>query len=359
MEKPLKIGVIGCGEIAQTMHLPVLSDLPCYEVAAICDISEYVLNHVGDKYGIKNRYLDYRDLVNQSDLDAVLVTTHEHAAPTLAALSHGKHVLTEKPIAFNLNQADQMILAAKETQKTLMVAYNRRFDPGFEWVLSHLETINDPAFVRVHDFGGSFNPINEMYQVYKRVDISREMIQKAKEQSKREAIEALGPERAHLSDLYLSLVLLCSHDSNILHEAYGKPVRILHVEAQENWFVFALLELANGAICSWETGLLTGLPDWDQHLSVYNDQYRIDLDFNFPYNKNFPTGVRMKQFDQDGYVEKHIKKSVQSSFKREWQHFYDCVVNQREPVTSGEKGRQDLEFLIGLIRSIEEFRPKF
>src|SRR5436309_11379826 len=101
--KRLSVGVIGCGGIAQMMHLPHLHSLPeLYEIAAISDISPGVLRAMGERYHIpeRGRYARYEDLV-AAELDAVLVLTGgNHYLPALGALGAGKHVFSEKPLCY-------------------------------------------------------------------------------------------------------------------------------------------------------------------------------------------------------------------------------------------------------------------
>ncbi|MCY4111606.1 MAG: Gfo/Idh/MocA family oxidoreductase, partial [Chloroflexi bacterium] len=70
----LRIGVIGCGGIAQIQHLPHLVELRDeFEIAGLCDLSRELLDHVGDAYGVppERRHVDYRELVARADIDAV------------------------------------------------------------------------------------------------------------------------------------------------------------------------------------------------------------------------------------------------------------------------------------------------
>ena len=102
--KRVNVGVIGLGEVAQVVHLPILEALADrFRLAAVCDVSPTLVRAMGDRYGVPAdaRYADDRDLVRRDDLDAVLVLTSDeyHADNTIAALQHGKHVLVEKPIA--------------------------------------------------------------------------------------------------------------------------------------------------------------------------------------------------------------------------------------------------------------------
>ena len=79
MNNILGIGVIGLGQISQIAYLPYLNELPEYEIRAICDISDKVLNSMGRRFGVVNCYSDYKELLGQADIDAVLVSTSDHA----------------------------------------------------------------------------------------------------------------------------------------------------------------------------------------------------------------------------------------------------------------------------------------
>ena len=82
--KPVRIGLIGTGMVAQVMHLPHLSELPeLFEVAALCDLSPGTVQAVGAKYGIRHTFSDYREMLEQADLDAVMVLTLDHARPAV------------------------------------------------------------------------------------------------------------------------------------------------------------------------------------------------------------------------------------------------------------------------------------
>jgi predicted dehydrogenase len=96
--EPLRVGIIGYGEIAQIMHLPYLAEL--------CDLSPTVVNATGERYGVHNRYSDYHDLVAQSDLDIIAILTLDHFDVARAAIDAGKHVFVEKPLCFSVLFSD-------------------------------------------------------------------------------------------------------------------------------------------------------------------------------------------------------------------------------------------------------------
>ncbi|MCX7806727.1 MAG: Gfo/Idh/MocA family oxidoreductase, partial [Planctomycetota bacterium] len=101
MAKTIKVGIIGTGGIAQNQHMPGYQKCKDVEIVAVCDVNEAVAKAAAEKFKVPKVFSDYRDLVAMSDIDAVSVCTPNkfHAAPTIAALRAGKHVMVEKPIA--------------------------------------------------------------------------------------------------------------------------------------------------------------------------------------------------------------------------------------------------------------------
>ena len=93
MSRVVRVGVVGCGEVAQIMHLPTLRDLPdLFEVAALCDVSARVLEKVGAEWPAARRYKDHRELIAVGGVDAVLIANPHvyHAPAALDAMNAGK-----------------------------------------------------------------------------------------------------------------------------------------------------------------------------------------------------------------------------------------------------------------------------
>ena len=126
----IRVGIIGCGKIAQVRHLPEYAANPNAEVVAYYDKNRARAEEMAAKYG--GDVCDtYFDLLNRSDIDAVsiCVENRSHAEISTAALYAGKHVLCEKPMAVTLAECESMVAAAERNGKHLMVGHNMRFDP--------------------------------------------------------------------------------------------------------------------------------------------------------------------------------------------------------------------------------------
>src|SRR5260370_22875805 len=110
----MKVGVVGLGEVAQVIHLPILQDhSDKFEIAAICDISQELLGALGERYTVPaaHRYTDYANLARQGDIDEVFVLNSDeyHTDTALSAIQHGKHVLFEKPMCVTHQSADAVV----------------------------------------------------------------------------------------------------------------------------------------------------------------------------------------------------------------------------------------------------------
>ena len=123
----VKIGIIGCGKVAQVRHIPEGLANPNATIVGYYDYSEKRAQETASTYGGKV-YKNYEDMLNDSQIDAVCVLTpnNTHAEISIAALGSGKHVLCEKPMATTIEDCEAMVLASKETGKSLMIGLNQR-----------------------------------------------------------------------------------------------------------------------------------------------------------------------------------------------------------------------------------------
>jgi len=137
MEK-LKVGIIGCGGIANGKHMPSIAKIPEAEMVAFCDIIVERAEAAAANYGTPDAkvYVDYRELLADPSIDVVHILTPNnlHAPMTVAALEAGKHVMCEKPMAITGAEAKAMVDAAKRTGKILTIGYQNRYRADVEYL---------------------------------------------------------------------------------------------------------------------------------------------------------------------------------------------------------------------------------
>src|SRR3954447_17155061 len=135
-----RVGVVGCGLIAQVMHLPHLRELADrFAVTALCDLSEQALASGGAMFPDGARLARWQDVID-AQIDAVLVLTPgSHAPIAIAAADSGRHVFVEKPMCLAPPEGEAMLAAAERSGVTLMVGYMKRYDPAYEALAAQLD----------------------------------------------------------------------------------------------------------------------------------------------------------------------------------------------------------------------------
>ncbi len=127
--KVVRLGLIGCGGVTETRHLPALQNLPGAEVVAVADIDPDRLKRVADRFHIQQRYTNFSALLDNPAIEvvAVCVPAQFHVEVALAALDAGKHLFIEKPLALSLEEADQLIARAGQLPYKVMIGFNLRW----------------------------------------------------------------------------------------------------------------------------------------------------------------------------------------------------------------------------------------
>lgn len=130
----LSVAVIGAGRIAQTAHLPALAKTDTAELVAVCDASEHLATTVARRYDTP-AYTDVDSLLAREAVDAVIVAVPDRLHLPLAAraLSAGKHVLVEKPLADSVDAAEQLAEIAEQSGCVLQVGAMKRHDAGVQY----------------------------------------------------------------------------------------------------------------------------------------------------------------------------------------------------------------------------------
>ncbi len=127
----LRVGAVGCGSVANHVHIPVLLALEDTEIVAVCDIDKRVALETAKRFGIRKSYGDFSDMINGETLDLVDVCTppRTHSHLSVHAMDAGLHVLVEKPMATSVCEADDMVAASKKNGVKLCVVHNHLFSP--------------------------------------------------------------------------------------------------------------------------------------------------------------------------------------------------------------------------------------
>lgn len=156
MAKEFRVGIVGCGGIANGKHLPALKALPNVKMVAFCDLIRERAEKALKEYGAEGAkvYDTYEELVADPTIDVVHVLTPNkaHAPISIAAMEAGKDVMCEKPMAKTAADARAMVECAKRTGKTLTIGYQNRFRPDSLYLKKCCEAgdLGEVYYARAH-----------------------------------------------------------------------------------------------------------------------------------------------------------------------------------------------------------------
>ncbi len=349
----LRVGVIGCGGIAQMMHLPFLFGMPdLFRIDALCDLSPGVVNVMGVRFQVpeKARFLHYQDLIAQ-DLDAVLVLTGgDHYSQVLAALKSGKHVFVEKPLCFSLSEADELIAAAAQADRVLQVGYMKRYDPGYLYGLQCVKQMTGIRYVQINTLHPSEDDYLAIHNLVRFNDIPSDVIQALRQADDRRIVEAVGDVspslKAMYSDVFLGSII---HDINAMRGLLGEPEKVLFTELWPpeipNSSVTTTIQYPGETrvVLTWT--YLNDLRNYFEEIALMSPANRLRIQFPSPYLRHFPSPVVFEGMEGGASFEKRVTTSYDEAFRRELAAFHDNVSRRQPPLTSGEDARCDIQLL--------------
>ncbi len=351
--RPVKIGLIGTGMIAQVMHLPHLFEMPeLFEVAALCDLSPGTVQAVAARFGIRHNFTDYRDMLDRADVDAVMVLTRDHAQPATDALRAGKHVFIEKPMCNNLDEADELLDAQEQSGCVAMLGHHKIYDPGYVAGRERIQQMQSPNLIRLHDVNGPNDLFLEHYDIVRVDDIDAAEMDRMNQLHQDSLQRAIGAQPEAVTRAYGKMLGLLIHDIYILDAAFGLPERVVSTDIWNGGgAIVSILAYSDSLRCVVDTAGVRNLRVFDESMTVYAPDGVVSIVFPSPFLKNAATVVEEWQMDGGLYRESTTTASYQEAFKLELVHFHDCIVNGETPRTPAREGRAQIALLIDMIKA--------
>lgn len=351
----LKTGIIGLGEVAQIIHLPILESLnDQFEIAALCDVSPRLLNWAGEKYRVQNVYSDSNKLTQQQDLDVVFVlnSSEFHAQCAIAAIENGKHVLIEKPMVLTQSDADAIIAAKNKANVQVMVGYMRRFAPAFALAMQEMKTLGKIQYVKIRDIiGPNHFFIDQTSKIHRFDDVPELAKQERNMLSQKMIAEAVGEVPQEIKNVYNMLCGLGCHDLSAMRELIGMPRRVASaVQWNGGRFLVVVFEY-DGFYATFEIGG-DAQGRFGAHLEVLGQNKQLKLQYNTPYIRHLPTLLSIGETHQDAFVETLARPTFKDSYTIEIEYFYDMITKGGNPKTSPEDYKEDLELFQMIIQAL-------
>ena len=360
--KRVNVGVIGLGEVAQVVHLPILTALSDrFAIAAICDVSPGLLNGVGDLYGIPTprRYDDAAALVQQPDLDAVFVLNSDeyHADCVIAGARNGKHILVEKPMCLNLVEAEAIVRARDEAGVQVMVGYMRRFAPAFVQAVEEVRGLGQINYVRIRDIIGRNRLVVDQSSVVQRFDdVPEEAKRDRAARAERLVREAIGEAPLDITGAYRFLLGLNSHDISAMRELLGVPKRVVSARHWNGGKFLTVTFEYDGYCAVLESGVDEQIR-FDAHIEVYGVTKSIRVQYDSPYIRHLPTTLVISETIDDAYEQRVVRPTFKDPYTHEIEHFHEVVTNGVVLKTTPEDFMADLRLMREIVDVMRDHPP--
>jgi len=351
----IRVGVVGCGLIGQMMHLPHLKELhELYEVVALCDVSPGTLKYVGDYYGVSRRHTDHRDLLKEPLDTVVVLSADSHGRVIADALNAGKHVLTEKPMCYTLREADEILAAHENAGTTCMVAYMKRYDPGFRHAEPLIRSLVDLQAIHITVLHPSEANQAGHHDIRRFADVpadARAHLRAEQDALIREVIGEFTPlERRVFAENLLSTLV---HDINLLRGLSGDPVEVLFTDVWAGGdSMVTCLRYGSGVRAVISLHYLWDLAHYEETVAYFAKAARVRLVFPSPFFRNMPTAVFVEGMEDGKPFEKRVIVSSKEAFKEELLHFAECVQKAMKPVSTPEEAKGDVALLHRIFKGI-------
>jgi predicted dehydrogenase len=328
MMNRVKIGVVGNGEMAKR-HIRALKTIKEVRILAISGRSECLLRSVASQFNIKDYYLNLDELISRTDIDAidVVTPTYTHEEIVKKCLLAGKHVFCEKPIALELAQADRIIEAKNRSGKILMIGFPLRFSPE---VMQAKQLISE----------GKLGNIRVAWFRYGK-SLPEQLWYQDKDKS--------GGVTAELAVHFIDCLrwLIGSDVESVVSEASGDIYRL---GKEDN--IWAIYKFLNGAI--GVVGSSYSFDYFDQDGGIIGDKLAIKFcrgrvivsDYR---RKKSILALAVRDYLSSLFVPFALAKDI--AIINELKHFVGCVLNNKQPVITGEEARRVLELVLATTRA--------
>ncbi|MCE5215334.1 MAG: Gfo/Idh/MocA family oxidoreductase [Methanobacterium sp.] len=310
--KSINVGVIGVGAMGQN-HVRVYSKIKNANLLAISDLMKGTLAEVSKEYNTVG-YVDYGNILEMPEIDAVsvCVPTTYHFEVVMGAIEQGKHVLVEKPIAFTLDEAKEMVDAARDAGVKLATGHVERFNPA---VIEAKRLIDEGV-------------IGEVVSA---------------------SAKRVGPFPPRIKDVGVTIDLAI-HEVDIMFHLFDSPVsnvyanmgsRLEKCEFEDH--AELMMKFENGTVGVLETNWLT--PYKKRQLEIIGVDGIISIDY----------------IDQEvevyGKNAQKVEVEHKEPLKEELDSFLSSIINDEEPRITGEDGIHALKVVLAAMKSAKSKKP--
>ena len=344
MTAPIKVGLIGLGEVAQLMHLPLLADDGRFSIAAVTDVSPSLVEYVATRYGVPARHKDADALIADPGLDAVFILTpdHLHAELLEKAIRSGKHVFIEKPACLTAEQLRPILDVPQRPGQVVFVGYMRRFSRAFLELKRRLPALPEIRHVRIRDIirEAPFF-VAQTRNLFRPTDVQADLIAYGRARTQAMLKSVMGedcPPDALRG--YQVLTGLSSHSFSAMRDLLGTPKACPYAVQHNGETVLALFDY--GHFTALYEAVIDDVSRFDAGIEVLTQNKHFRMNYDTPYIRNLPTRLEITSSTDTSTGTEIFGPVYEDPFRIELGAFHDSVSAGAPNKTTLQDSMEDL-----------------
>lgn len=335
------MGYVGCGFMAQKVHIPNFLSIPECELVALAEMRQELGRKVKDRLRIPRLYATHKELAADPEIEAVALSAGFSVQGEIARdlLLAGKHVFMEKPMAVSIEQGQELVQAAESAGKKLMIGYMKRYDAGNELakdlVCRARQTgeLGKLEYVRNHGFCGDWTA---------GIDVPMDATDESMPPAPPMRTPAWLPQE--WVKPYLGYLQQYTHNINLMRWFLdaGNQVRVKAVDLDDDGYTGVVILDMNGTRAILESGRLSYY-SWDEHTQIYFTDGWVKAWAPPLLKKNEPAEVEVYRGGEVQEFSYPLPRARWSwSYKREAEAFVRAVLNDEAIRSSGQDTLTDV-----------------
>jgi predicted dehydrogenase len=343
-QRLLRVGVLGCGPIAQAAHFESCTKARNAELYAICDVADDLRERMAATHAPTRSFADYDAMLADPELEAVVIATSDafHVPAALRALEAGKHLLCEKPLAVNIEEAESLRAAVAASGKVLQVGHMKRFDAGLQAAKSFIDGPMGPTVA-----------LKAWYCDNTHRYAMTDAVQPLMVTSKNARKPAENP-KADLDRYYM-----LAHGSHLVDtarffagEITAVDARLLNRAGIRCWFVD--VEFASGTLGHLDLTVAVRM-DWHEGFQIYGEQGSI---LGKTYNPWYYKSSEVDIFHESDGSTHRVLGADGHFYRRQLEGFADTILTGAPQYGADlEDGIASVRAMVAIAQSARERRP--
>ena len=342
--RQLRVGVLGCGPIAQAAHFEACTKARNATLHAICDVAPDLLARMAATHAPARSFTDYDTMLADPDLEAVIIATSDafHVPAARRALEAGKHVLCEKPLAVSVEEAESLRGTLAQTRKILQVGHMKRYDAGLQAAKTFIDTTMGEMIALKAWYCDSTHR-------YPMTDAVQPLM----------VTSALARKPAENPKADLDRYYMLAHGSHLVDTAryFAGPIaavnaRLLNRAGIRSWFVD--VEFASGTLGHLDLTVAVRM-DWHEGFQIYGAQGSI---IGKTYNPWYYKTSRVDIFDEATGTTQRTLGADGHFYRRQLEGFAETALNGAPMTGAGiEDGIASVRAMVAIAQSARTGQP--